>query len=172
MKTQIHKLKNLKTIFMSKTTIKQISIMLFFGLAVLATSCKKDKSIIKDGDTGKTGTFTVDGVSYTGKTSVQTFVNDNYSIVCQSDEPLMFVQVTFRNKAEAEAGGVFDIEDADSYNIPSGSVQLGTSKFFNGDPTSSKTISVSSKKITINNVTIKSSVGSTTTTINSANIKF
>lgn len=150
-------------------TIKTLSILLFFALAIIATSCKKDKN--GTNNTGKTGTFTVDGVSYNGDTEEQTFVNDNYSILCQSDDPYKFVQVTFHNKAEAEAGGTFNVEDY-SLNVASGKVELGTSDIITADPTSAKTITVSGKKITINNVTIKSTSSSATTTINSASINF
>jgi hypothetical protein len=149
-------------------TIKTLSILLFFALAIVATSCKKDK----DGTTGKTGTFSIDGVSYSGETEDQTFVNDNYSIVCQQDDPFKFVQITFHNQAEAEAGGTFDVEDY-SLNVSSGSVQVGTSDIITSDPEGSYTISVSGKKITINNVDIKSTGGSgATATINSASINF
>jgi len=75
--------------------IKSLSILLFFGLAIVATSCKKDGST-----SGKTGTFSVDGVNYSGKTETQTFVNDNYSVLCEQDSPYKFVQVTFHNQAE------------------------------------------------------------------------
>ena len=150
-------------------TIKTLSILLFFALAIVATSCKKDKN--GTNNTGKTGTFAVDGISYNGDTEEQTFVNDNYSILCQSDDPYKFVQVTFHNKAEAEAGGTFNVEDY-SLNVASGKVELGTSGIITADPTSAKTITVSGKKITINNVTIKSTSSSSTTTINSASINF
>jgi len=147
--------------------IKSLSILLFFGLAIVATSCKKDGST-----SGKTGTFSVDGVNYSGKTETQTFVNDNYSILCQQDDPFKFVQITFRNQAEAEAGGTFDVEDY-GFDIASGTVQIGTSDIITADPTSSKTITVSGKKITIDNVKIKSTGGSgLTATINSASINF
>jgi len=91
--------------------------------------------------------------------------------LCQSDDPYKFVQVTFHNKAEAEAGGTFNVEDY-SLNVASGKVELGTSDIITADPTSAKTITVSGKKITINNVTIKSTSSSATTTINSASINF
>lgn len=164
--TQIQELKNLKTKFKSKLPIKSCFILLFFVLAIGLTSCKK-----VDNPSGKTGNFMVDGVNYSGKTETQTFVNDNYSIVCQSDDPYKFVQVTFHNQAEAKAGGTFDVEDY-ALNVSSGTVHIGTSDIITADPTSSKTISVSGKKITIDNVKIESTSSSETTTINSATINF
>lgn len=151
-----------------KSTIKTIQIALFLFLAVVATaSCKKDKT----GAGGKTGTFTIDGVSYTGNTEVQTFVNDNYSIVCQQDDPFKLIQVTFHNQAEAEAGGTFEVED-DALNVPSGSVNVGVDGL-TFDPDGSQTISVSGKKITINNLALdQTGGGSKHPLINNASINF
>ncbi|MCC6515606.1 MAG: hypothetical protein IT275_04565 [Chitinophagales bacterium] len=150
-----------------KTTIQTIQIVLFLFLAVATTTaCKKDKN-----SAGKTGTFTIDGVSYTGNTEVQTFVNDNYSIVCQQDAPFKLIQVTFHNQAEAEAGGTFDVED-DALNVPSGSVNIGVDGL-TFDPHSSHTISVSGKKITISNLSLdQTGGGSKHPLINSASINF
>jgi hypothetical protein len=148
-------------------TIKTLSIMLFFAFAILATSCKKDK----DGTTGKTGTFTIDGVSYSGETEVQTFVNDNYSILCQQDDPFKLIQITFHNQAEAETGGTFDVAD-DALNVPTGSVNIGVDGL-TFDPIGSKTISVSGKKITISNIPLEQTgEGSLRPVVNSANINF
>ena len=134
-------------------TIKSLSILLFFVLAFSTTSCKKDKTDIEINQTGKTGTFSIDGISYSGETEVQTFVNDNYSIICEQDEPYKFIQITFRNQAEAEAGGTFDVVD-DALNVPTGGVNVGVDGL-TFDPDGSHTISVSSKKITISNLSLE-----------------
>ena len=152
-----------------KTTVKTLSIMLFFALAIIATSCKKDKN--GTNNTGKTGTFSIDGVAFSGSSSVQTFVNDNYSVLCEQDSPYKLIQVTFHNQAEAEAGGTFDVEDY-SLNVSSGSVQVGIDGL-TFDPNGSKTITVSSKKITITNLPLdQTGGGSKHPTINSATINF
>lgn len=148
-------------------TTKTLSILLFFLLAIAAASCKKDKN----GTTGKTGTFTIDGVSYTGNTEVQTFVNDNYSVVCQQDDPFKLIQVTFHNQAEAEAGGTFDVAD-DALNVPAGDVNVGVDGL-TFDPNGSRTISVSGKKITISNLPLdETGSGTRHPVINSASINF
>jgi hypothetical protein len=139
-------------------TIKTLSILLFFALAIVATSCKKDKN---GGSTGKTGTFSIDGVSYSGETSIQTFSNGNYSILCEQNSPYGLLQITFHNKAEAEAGGTFDVADF-SLNVPTGEAEVGVDGL-TFDPIGARTISVSGKKITISNVDIRSTGGSAAT---------
>lgn len=150
-----------------KTTIKTLSIMLCFLLAIATTSCKKDK----DGITGKTGTFTIDGVSYTGNTEVQTFSNGNYSIVCQQDDPFKILQITFHNQSEAEAGGTFDVADF-SLNVPTATAEVGVDGL-TFDPIGVRTISVSGKKITISNLPLdQTGGGSLNPVVNSASINF
>jgi hypothetical protein len=144
--------------------------MLFFAIAIIATSCKKDKTNGTN-STGKTGTFSIDGVSYSGNTEVQTFVNDNYSVICEQDDPYKLIQVTFHNKAEAEAGGTFDVEDY-SLDISSGSVNVGIDGL-TFDPIGSKTITVTGKKITISNLPLDQTGGGTKKpVVNSASINF
>ena len=166
MKSQINELKNLKTTFMRKT-IKSLSIMLFCVFAISATSCKKDK----DGISIKTGAFAIDGISFSGNTSTQTFVNDNYSVLCEQDSPYKLIQVTFHNQAEAEAGGTFDVEYY-ALDISSGTVNVGIDGL-TFDPDGSHTISVSGKKITINNLPLdQTGSGSRHPVVNSASINF
>ncbi len=151
-------------------TIKTLSILLFFALAIVATSCKKDK----DGTTGKTGTFSIDGVSYSGETSIQTFSNGNYSILCEQNSPYGLLQITFHNKAEAEAGGTFDV-GASIIDTPSGEVSISAdaSMFHTYENDGPQTISVSGKKITISNVDLVSTgAGTSSITVNSASINF
>lgn len=144
--------------------------MLFFALAIVSTSCKKDKTNGTN-NTGKTGTFSIDGVAYSGETEVQTFVNNNYSIICQQDSPLKLIQITFHNKTEAETGGTFDVAD-DALNVPSGVVNVGVDGL-TFDPIGIRTITVSSKKITISNLPLdQTGSGSLSPVINSASINF
>lgn len=148
-------------------TIKTLSIMLFFALAIVTSSCKKDKT----GSSGKTGTFSIDGVSFSGETSIQTFVNNNYSILCEQDSPYSFLQVTFHSKAEAEAGGTFDV-GASIIDTESGEATITIDgQTYQND--GAQTLSVSGNKITISNVKVKDTgVGTTKKTINSASINF
>lgn len=155
-------------------TFRKITFVLLLGLPFLAYSCgKDDEKNIDDDPTGKTGTFSIDGVSYTGETTIQDNPSVGYYIVtCQSDAPYAFVQVSFLSKEEAEKGGTFEVED---YKLKqsSGKVQLGTNKIITSDPEGDYTISVSGKKITITNIKLVSTSSSDTkTTINSASINF
>ncbi|HMU97254.1 MAG TPA: hypothetical protein PLC61_10650 [Chitinophagales bacterium] len=153
-----------------KTTFKTLSTLLLLIIAISAISCNKDKNG-KDDDTGKTGKFTIDGVEYSGNSEEQTFVNDNYSIVCQQDEPFKLIQITFHNKAEAITGGTFDVADF-SLNVPSGSVEVGVDGL-TFDPDGAKTIVVAGNKISISNLPlIQTGGGSKHPLINSASINF
>ncbi len=154
--------------------ICKFSLTLLLALPILAYSCSKDdETKIDDHPTGKTGTFSIDGVSYTGETSIQDNPSAGYYIVtCQSDEPYAFVQISFLSKEEAEKGGTFEVEN---YKLKqsSGKVQLGTNKIITSDPEADYTISVSGKKITLSNVRLVStSSSSQKTTVNSASINF
>ncbi len=143
--------------------------MLFFTLAIVSTSCKKDKN--NTNNTGKTGTFSIDGNSYSGETSIQTFSNGNYSILCEQNSPYKFLQVTFHSKAEAEAGGTFDVGGS-IIDTPSGEVSIGiTGLTYEND--GAQSISVSGKKITISSVELQeTSSSSSKAVINSASINF
>ena len=157
------KLQKMKTQITKQIAVVAVAILTIFS----AASCKKDKT----DSSGKTGTFTIDGVSYTGETEVQTFSNGNYSIVCQQNDPFKILQVTFHDKAEAEAGGTFDVEDY-SLNVSSGNVNVGVDGL-TFDLIGSKTINVSNKKITISNVALdQTGGGSLSPVVNSASINF
>lgn len=155
-------------------TISKITLTLLLALPILVYSCGKDEKTNTDDDpTGKTGTFSIDGVSYTGETSIQDNPSAGYYIVtCQSDEPYAFVQVSFLSKAEAEKGGTFEVED---YKLTqsSGTVQLGTNNIITSDPDGDYTVSVSGRKISFSGIKLVSTSGSDKkTTINSASINF
>lgn len=153
----------MKSQILKQIAVVAVAILTIFG----ASACKKDKT----GSSEKTGTFTIDGVSFSGKTSTQTFVNDNYSVLCEQDDPYKLIQVTFHNQAEAEAGGTFDVADF-SLNVPTGEAEIGIDGL-TFDPHSSRTISVSNKKITISNVSLdQTGSGSKHPVVNSASINF
>jgi len=153
--------------------IKKISVMLLMSFSILAVACSKDKNTDTN-STGKTGTFKIDGVTYTGNTETQTFANGSYSIICQQDDPLKLIQITFHNQAEAEAGGTFTIDDYTYATIPSGKVNIGVDGLTFDPNSTSYTINVSGNKITISsNINLTSTgAGTTSTTVNSANINF
>ncbi len=152
-------------------TIKLLSIMLLFIVATITTSCKKDNNGGGGSSSGKTGTFSIDGVSYAGKVSVQTFVNDNYSILCEQDSPYKLLQITFHSKVDADGGGDMNVEDF-SINIASRDVNIGVDGL-TFDPDGIYKIGVVANKITITNVKLKQTGGgSKNRIINSASINF
>lgn len=136
-------------------------------MSVFSVACNKD-------NTGKTGTFTIDNTSYTGNTETQTFVNNSYSVICQQDEPFKLIQVTFHNQAEAEAGGVFTVDDYTYSTIPSGAVNIGVDGLTFDPAALGYTVHVSNKHITASsNITLVSTDGSgAMVSVNSVNIDF
>lgn len=154
---------------------KQFLALVF--LSFTAMSCDKsgestnNNNNVNTKPTEKKGSYTIDGVGYSGKSSIQTFVNNNYSILCEQDEPYMLLQITFNSKEDAEAGGTFVVED-DVINTKKGEVSISISGLtYENDGTQS--ITVSGKKISINNVMLKQTGGgSLKKTINSASIDF
>lgn len=114
-------------------------------------------------ETKKTGEFTVDGNTYKGEVSTQTFSNKNYSVLCQwnsegSDYALL--QITFHNESEALNNKNLTIyhgsqlpmtePNPNHYTIALSGLgkQFGSEEFV-GAEGSNGTISVSDKKITI-----------------------
>ncbi len=150
----------------------KIYLMAIAMFAIVGNSCdKKSSTNNTDNSTDKKGSFTIDGTAYSGKSSVQTFTNNNYSVLCEQDEPYKFIQITFHNKAEAEAGGTFTVEDY-ALNIASGTVDVGIDGL-TFDPNGKATISVSGKKITISNLKLdQTGSGSKHPTVNAASIDF
>ncbi|QQR97901.1 MAG: hypothetical protein IPK18_13940 [Sphingobacteriales bacterium] len=156
-------------------TIKKITLIALFICTIFAISCKKDNN----GNTGKTGIYTIDDVTYNGNTSVQTFSNGNYSILCEQKSPYKLLQFVFHSKEEAEAGGEFTViknSIATISNVPSGKVLIGTDYILLSKPVNSNyKIVVNGNKILINsNIKLLDLDDDTNdnTTINSADINF
>jgi hypothetical protein len=144
---------------------------LSFGLMSCDKGGDNNNNSINTNTTEKKGSFSIDGVSYSGKSSIQTFVNNNYSILCEQDEPYMVLQVTFNSKEDAETGGTFVVED-DVINTKKGEVSISIDGLtYQND--GAQSITVSGKKISINNVMLKQTgTGAKKKTINSASIDF
>lgn len=154
---------------------KQFLAIAFFSF--IAMSCDKsgestnNNNNVNTKPTEKKGSYTIDGVGYSGKSSIQNFVNYNYSILCEQDEPYMLLQITFNSKEDAEAGGTFVVED-DVINTQKGEVSISIDGLtYQNDGVQS--ITVSGKKISITNVMLKqTSGGILKKTINNASIDF
>ncbi len=157
--------KSITTIF--RNTALAGALLLFCAI----TSCGKSEVTPDSGNTEASGTFKIDGVEYKGKSSVQTFSNGNYSILCEQDSPYKFIQITFHSKAEAEKGGTFKAAEYEM-NIASGAANIG----IDGntyDPDGDFKITVSGKKITLSALKLKQTGGaSKTASIQSASISF
>ena len=153
----------------SITTLR--SILALFFLFALSSACSKDETGIDTDESEKSGTFKVDGVAAKGKTEIQTFVNGNYSIVCQQDEPFKLIQVTFHSKAEAEKGGSFTVGNY-SMDVDAGEVGVGLNGLtFN--PEGKHVVTVTGKKIVMTNIKLVQTGGGTkTSTINECAVDF
>ena len=125
-----------------------------------ATNTEADS---EETESKKTGEFTVDGNTYKGEVTTQTFGNKNYSVLCQwnsegSDYALL--QITFHNESEALNNKNLTIyhgsqlpmtePNPNDYTINlSGLGKQFGSEEFTGAEGSNGTITVSDKKITI-----------------------
>jgi hypothetical protein len=100
--------RNIKSSEQTKITVmKKISLYLLATLLFSVSSCNNKTSEnntvgIETSDKETTTTFTVDGTAYKGKVSTQYFGSnketDNFSVVCQQDEPLVLLQAVFANE--------------------------------------------------------------------------
>ncbi|MEP6700032.1 MAG: hypothetical protein ABJA85_01900 [Bacteroidota bacterium] len=115
---------------------------------------KETTSTIEDESDNKSATFKVDGTEFKGKVSTQHFGgdSDNFSVLCQQDEPLVLLQAVFANEKEANGNTTF--KSAGSfYNVPGGDVNIALSGTgvgdlrFNTSDESTGTISVEGKKL-------------------------
>lgn len=115
---------------------------------------KETTSTIEDETDNKSATFKVDGTEFKGKVSTQHFGgdSDNFSVLCQQDEPLVLLQAVFANEKEATANATY--KPAGSfYNVSAGDVNIAISGSgvgddrFNTSDESTGTISVDGKKL-------------------------
>lgn len=157
------------------------SVTRIFGLIAIAGTClllctiascgKSGVEAAESEQTDGSGTFRIDGVEYRGTSSVQTFINGNYSIVCEQDAPYKLIQITFHNQAEAEKGGSFKAAEYEM-DIPSGKANIGIDGL-TFDPEGDYTINVSAKKITLGALKLKQTgTSDRTVSIQSATVSF
>lgn len=82
---------------------------------------------------GKTGSFSVNGTSFKGKSSTQYFgdkVTGQFSVLCQQDEPFALLQAVFNNEKDA-SGTLKPFES--SYSVSPGDVNVTLSGTAIGD---------------------------------------
>ncbi len=115
------------------------------------TGTSKETTSITDNESeNKSATFKVDGTEFKGRVSTQQFggESNNFSVLCQQNEPYALLQAVFAN--EKEANGTTTLKPAESfYNVSAGvniALTLGDEKYNTSDK-STGTISVDGKKL-------------------------
>ena len=144
--------------------MKKSMFLAILALTISLHSCKKnkiesEKTGMEISDDSKGGTFTVDGKTYEGKVSTQYFGSnketDNFSIVCQQDEPLTILQATFSNEKNARSANLKP--KGGSYKVSDGEFDLtltvsDSDKQFVANDKSGGTVKVEGNKLSIENV--------------------
>jgi hypothetical protein len=132
------------------------TLLITLSLSILSFAFKSDTK----------GNFTIDGKTYNGKVSTQTFTNKNFSVLCEWEDKSSsdynkwkyeLFQITFHNEAEATKGGTFKINSSQAINTSTGTVTLGGfdgMAFLFAENDKSSTLTVSNKTIKINNVKV------------------
>jgi len=120
-------------------------------------------------DKDKTGNFLVDGISYSGKSSMQFLGDkdkDQFSVVCQVGEPYTLLQVTFINRESAKgslqpAEGFYIMEAGQAHVALSGT-RIGNQEFVT-QKESGGSIIVNGNKLFLKNLELFSLDGDTKT---------
>lgn len=123
---------------------------------------------VSDGDYG-TAVFIIDGKSYTGKISKQTFSNNNYSIVCQQDEPMRLIQITFKDEAAAKKGGSFKPTDGISLHPSDDEADINIDAVLQSK--GKGTVEIKDGKLTLKDISCSNISDDKTAVINTAEIK-
>ena len=142
-------------------------ISFLISITVVATiSCNSNTTSatstapIETGGKDKTVSFTIDGTTFKGKVSTQYFGSnketDNFSVVCQQDEPLVLLQATFANEKDAASSGLTP-KGFDGYKVNTGQFDLTLTPAGGGESfvATSKTtgaIKIENNKIVISNM--------------------
>lgn len=139
--------------------MKKLIIYSFIAMSLYNSSCKSSETKIENVETSsesKEGSFTVDGTKVTGNVSTQYFGSnketDNFSVLCQQDEPLTLLQATFANEKNAKAGTL--VAKGGSYKVNNGEFGLeltvfGSEKQFIANDKSGGSLKVEGNKLTI-----------------------
>ncbi len=120
-----------------------------------------------DSDYG-TANFVVDGKSFTGKISKQTFTNNSYSVLCQQDEPFQLIQITFKDEATAKKGGSFTPADGMKMHVEANEAEVSVDATMNSKGKGS--VEVNGNTLTLKDIECANMSGGKAT-INSAEIK-
>jgi hypothetical protein len=144
--------------------MKKVILFSVFGTVFLFTSCKETKKEskiagIEISDSSNEGTFSIDGKNCNGKVSTQYFgsnkESDNFSVLCQQDEPFTLLQATFANQKDASSPNLKP--KGGSYKVNEGEFDLSLTaadnqKEFIANEKSGGTVKVEGNKMTISNI--------------------
>lgn len=127
---------------------------------IIANELSKSAISLDENDAGKTGSFSVDAQNFNGKTSTQYFgdkIKDQFSVLCQQDDPFALLQITFANEAEAKgnpkpADGFYSMEPGEAHVAVSGT-DLGDKEFATKEK-STGSITVSDHQIILKDLQI------------------
>ncbi len=139
--------------------MKKLIIYTMLLATLYTTGCKGNENktgITDESSSSKKGSFTVDGTKMSGRVSTQYFGSnkeiDNFSVLCQQDEPLALLQATFANEKNAKAGTL--VAKGGSYKVSDGEFGLeltapGFDKQFIANDKSGGSLKVDGNKMTI-----------------------
>ncbi|HEV7782330.1 MAG TPA: hypothetical protein VGO58_13745 [Chitinophagaceae bacterium] len=104
-----------------------------------SSSVKEETGLTVNEGEGKTGSFSVNGTSFNGKSSTQYFgdkVTGQFSVLCQQDEPFALLQAVFNNEKSASgnlkpAGSSYSVAPGDAHIALSGTA-IGDKEFTTG----------------------------------------
>jgi hypothetical protein len=144
--------------------MKKTILYFFVATIFLATACNsgtKETTTagIQTSDKENTASFKIDGATINGKVSTQYFGSnketDNFSVLCQQDEPLTLLQATFANEKNAKVAGLKP--KGGSYKVNEGEYGLtltiaGSDKEFNVNEKSGGSLKVEGNTLTITDI--------------------
>ncbi len=142
-------------------------IILFFAILILTdctgvtietkieTDTAKENKYSPSFTEGKNGVFIVDEITYNGTVSIQYFDDkrqEQFSIICQQNEPFTLLQVTFANEDQLKGslqpvGSFYTIRSGKAHISLSGA-KIGTNEFVTRNE-SSGSIAVANHKVII-----------------------
>ncbi len=111
--------------------MKKTILYFFVATTFVASSCnsgskESNTTGLQISDKEKTASFKVDGTTFNGKVSTQYFGSnketDNFSVLCQQDEPLTLLQAVFANEKDAKSNNLKP--QGGSYNVGAGQFGL------------------------------------------------
>lgn len=156
-------------------------------LAALLTACNNDKDTKAETPSGKkesadlrpgeskegSGTFTVDGTSFSGKVTTQTLAQNQFSVLCQQDSPFNLLQATFKNKADYDGNKSFN-PSGSFMTVDPGTAHISASKDnteYQTKSSSTGSIEVSGNTITVKDLQLFDNTSNKTITV-SATVTF